>query len=82
MNFLFYRYGHVEKVIIYKEKQSEEDDGDVIVKIFVEFSAMFGEFYLITMFRAKEIYVFFVVVKRKTSYSKMLTLKRLNFLHL
>lgn len=41
--FLFHRYGNVEKVIIYNEKQSEDDDGDVIVKIFVEFSAMSGE---------------------------------------
>ncbi|KAL7025734.1 hypothetical protein ACKWTF_013607 [Chironomus riparius] len=35
------KYGVVEKVIIYKEKQTENDDddyGDIIVKIFVEFS--------------------------------------------
>ncbi|XP_060524354.1 poly(U)-binding-splicing factor half pint isoform X2 [Cylas formicarius] len=31
------KYGQVEKVIIYNEKQSEEDDNDIIVKIFVEF---------------------------------------------
>lgn len=40
---MFDRYGNVKKVIIYNEKQSEDDDGDVIVKIFVEFSAMSGE---------------------------------------
>nr|CAD7393720.1 unnamed protein product [Timema cristinae] len=36
------KYGTVERVIIYNEKQSEEDDDDaeVIVKIFVEFSQM------------------------------------------
>ncbi|XP_047738023.1 poly(U)-binding-splicing factor half pint isoform X3 [Hyalella azteca] len=32
------RYGAVEHVIIYQEKQSEEEDAEVIVKIFVEFS--------------------------------------------
>ncbi|XP_044258953.1 STE20-like serine/threonine-protein kinase [Tribolium madens] len=33
------KYGTVERVIIYNEKQSEEDDAsDVVVKIFVEFS--------------------------------------------
>ncbi|XKL59838.1 hypothetical protein PGB90_000854 [Kerria lacca] len=34
------KYGIVERVIIYNEKQSEDDDGDIIVKIFVEFSCM------------------------------------------
>ncbi|KRT81202.1 RNA binding protein [Oryctes borbonicus] len=32
------KFGDVERVIIYNEKQSEDDDTDVIVKIFVEFS--------------------------------------------
>ena len=32
------RYGAVEHVIIYQEKQSEDDDAEVVVKIFVEFS--------------------------------------------
>ena len=36
------RYGHVEHVIIYQEKQSEADDADVVVKIFVEFSRTAG----------------------------------------
>lgn len=38
------KYGAVEKVIIYKEKQTENDDNDddVIVKIFVEFSLSKG----------------------------------------
>ena len=31
------KYGEVERVIIYQERQSEEDDAAVIVKIFVEF---------------------------------------------
>ncbi|KAJ8317088.1 hypothetical protein KUTeg_004992 [Tegillarca granosa] len=31
------KYGNVNRVIIYQEKQSEEDDAEVIVKIFVEF---------------------------------------------
>ncbi|XP_076807607.1 poly(U)-binding-splicing factor PUF60-like isoform X2 [Clavelina lepadiformis] len=32
------KFGDVKRVIIYQEKQGEEDDADVIVKIFVEFS--------------------------------------------
>lgn len=42
----FYRYGIVERVIIYKEKQSDnvDDDSDTIVKIFVEFTQMLGNF--------------------------------------
>lgn len=35
------KYGQVLRVIIYNEKQSENDDSDVIVKIFVEFSRSF-----------------------------------------
>ena len=31
------KFGEVERVIIYQEKQSEEDDAPIIVKIFVEF---------------------------------------------
>lgn len=40
-----YRYGAVERVIIYNERQSEDedDDAEVIVKIFVEFSQMSGK---------------------------------------
>lgn len=38
------KYGAVERVIIYNEKQSEDDDdSDVIVKIFVEFMATHGK---------------------------------------
>jgi len=39
-----YRFGVVERVIIYKEKQSDsvDDDSDTIVKIFVEFTQMSG----------------------------------------
>ncbi|XP_053201681.1 poly(U)-binding-splicing factor half pint-like isoform X2 [Panonychus citri] len=32
------KFGSVNRVIIYEEKQSEDDDAEVIVKIFVEFS--------------------------------------------
>jgi len=32
------KFGNVNRVIIYQEKQGEEDDAEVIVKIFVEFS--------------------------------------------
>lgn len=31
------KFGQVKRVIIYQERQGEEDDADVIVKIFVEF---------------------------------------------
>ena len=37
------RYGSVERVIIYQEKQGMEDDAEVIVKIFVMFSDPSGE---------------------------------------
>ena len=37
------RFGVVSRVIIYQEKQSEEEDAEVIVKIFVEFSSGQGE---------------------------------------
>ncbi|KAK2722964.1 poly(U)-binding-splicing factor PUF60-like [Artemia franciscana] len=33
------KYGNVQNVIIYQERQSEEEDAEVIVKIFVEFAA-------------------------------------------
>ncbi|CAG2179962.1 unnamed protein product, partial [Oppiella nova] len=32
------KFGFVNRVIIYQERQSEEDDADIVVKIFVEFS--------------------------------------------
>lgn len=39
------KFGAVEKVIIYKEKQTDNDDfDDTIVKIFVEFSMLSGKF--------------------------------------
>ena len=38
------RYGHVERVIIYQEKQSDDDNAEVVVKIFVEFSQSSGLF--------------------------------------
>ena len=37
------RYGNVERVIIYQEKQSEDDNADVVVKIFVEFAQISGQ---------------------------------------
>jgi len=37
------RYGNVERVIIYQEKQSEDDNAEVIVKIFVEFAQSSGK---------------------------------------
>ncbi|XP_023244328.1 poly(U)-binding-splicing factor PUF60-like isoform X3 [Centruroides sculpturatus] len=37
------KYGIVNRVIIYQERQSEDDDADIIVKIFVEFSSPHGK---------------------------------------
>lgn len=37
------KYGVVERVIIYNEKQSDDDDSDIIVKIFVEFARTNGK---------------------------------------
>lgn len=31
------KYGDVENVVVYQEQQSEDEDSDVFVKIFVEF---------------------------------------------
>ena len=36
------KFGAVERVIIYQEKQSEDEDAEIIVKIFVEFKANDG----------------------------------------
>jgi len=48
----FFRFGVVERVIIYKEKQSDsvDDDSDTIVKIFVEFTQMSGNLKKLIMF--------------------------------
>lgn len=37
------KFGTVSRVVIYQEKQGEEDDAPVIVKIFVEFSTPAGK---------------------------------------
>ena len=37
------KYGNVNRVVIYQEKQSEEDDAEVLVKIFVEFREQAGK---------------------------------------
>lgn len=36
------KYGAVNRVIIYQEKQSEDEDAEVLVKIFVEFHSAAG----------------------------------------
>ena len=38
------KYGSVERVVIYQEKQGVEEDAEVIIKIFVLFTAASGEF--------------------------------------
>ncbi len=40
------KYGTVERVIIYQERQGVEDDADTIVKIFVVFSSTAGKYLL------------------------------------
>lgn len=42
------KFGKVNRVIIYQEKQSEEENAEVIVKIFVEFSMQEGVYYMRT----------------------------------
>lgn len=37
------RFGVVNRVVIYQERQSEDEDAEIIVKIFVEFSATPGK---------------------------------------
>ena len=39
------KYGTVKRVIIYQEKQSHEDDAEIIVKIFVVFSSQTGKIF-------------------------------------
>ena len=38
------KFGEVLRVIIYQEKQGEEEDADIIVKVFVEFGQPEGLF--------------------------------------
>jgi len=38
------KYGNVNRVIIYQEKQSEDDNAEILVKIFVEFTQPSGNF--------------------------------------
>jgi poly(U)-binding-splicing factor PUF60 len=37
------KYGTVEKVIIYQEKQSEDENAEIVVKLFVEFLQSAGK---------------------------------------
>lgn len=41
------KFGNVNRVIIYQEKQGEEEDAEVIVKIFVEFTKQIGKFQIV-----------------------------------
>lgn len=38
------KFGQVKKVIIYQEKQSEDEEAEIVVKIFVEFTSLLGLF--------------------------------------
>ena len=48
------RFGEVSRVIIYQEKQGEEENADVIVKIFVEFSDPKGEHLKISFYYVRQ----------------------------
>ncbi len=37
------KFGNVNRVVIYQERQGEEEDAEVLVKIFVEFSETQGK---------------------------------------
>ena len=37
------KYGNANRVLIYQEKQGEEEDAEIIVKIFVEFEKASGK---------------------------------------
>ena len=39
------KFGEVLRVIIYQEKQGEDEDADTIVKVFVEFNQPEGMFF-------------------------------------
>lgn len=43
------KYGSVERVIIYQERQGMEEDAEIIVKIFVVFSAPAGQWSLLAV---------------------------------
>ena len=45
------KFGNVTRVVIYQEKQGEEDDAPVIVKIFVKFSTVPGVNSILITFR-------------------------------
>lgn len=67
------KFGVVERVIIYNERQSEDDeDAEVIVKIFVEFSQMSGKiiplillyYYIIIIYHNIMIYVYICLLQK------------------
>ena len=45
------KHGSVERVVIYQEKQSVEDDAEIIVKIFVLFVTASGEPHLFALYK-------------------------------
>ncbi len=51
------KYGKVDKVVIYTEKQGEEDNAEQIVKIFVEFRSSKGKSYLLLLY----IYIYHII---------------------
>ena len=51
------KYGAVERVIIYQEKQGVEEDAETIVKIFVMFSKTSGKWYMTVDRRGVELYL-------------------------
>ena len=45
------KFGHVNRVIIYQERQSEDDDAEIVVKIFVEFSSQEGRYFFLALLK-------------------------------
>ena len=58
------KYGSVERVVIYQEKQGVEEDAEVIIKIFVLFTASSGEFAGQEMLNMFQLYSVFNSVHR------------------
>jgi poly(U)-binding-splicing factor PUF60 len=40
------KFGEVDKVVIYQERQSEDDDAEIDVKIFVQFATTIGNLFV------------------------------------
>ena len=63
------KYGNVNRVIIYQERQGEEEDAEIIVKIFVEFEKTSGKVLslaILLRLKCKCDILFLVYIQRKS----------------